>query len=281
MVKRRAAEPDVNPPSVAPAQAIELLRRQIEKGQQLLSNQPISGDDYQVWEAQTRNFLIKAFGFPSRNVSEVMDVGQFRSFGGDREEDERAADRAEDLKTQIKLIEGLIEVLETEVAPASRSEVRSSQPTAAGRNHAFLVHGHNEAALHEVARFLQQLGLKITVLREQPNQGRTIIEKFVDLASDVGFAVVLLTPDDRGGPMSATFDEQRPRARQNVILELGFFLGILGRKHVCALYGEGVEIPSDYQGVLFVPLDAHGAWKLLLAREMKAAGLEVDLNRAV
>jgi len=65
------------------------------------------------------------------------------------------------------------------------------------------------------------------------------------------------------------------------MLELGFFLGRLGRKRVCALYQEGVEIPSDYSGVLFVPLDARGAWRLGLARELKAAGLDIDLNKAV
>jgi predicted nucleotide-binding protein len=97
----------------------------------------------------------------------------------------------------------------------------------------------------------------------------------------VHFAVVLLTADDRGGTMKTAYDAQKPRARQNVILELGFFLGKLGRKRVCAIYQEGVEIPSDYSGVVFVPLDADGAWRMKLTRELKAAGLEVDMNRAV
>jgi predicted nucleotide-binding protein len=68
------------------------------------------------------------------------------------------------------------------------------------------------------------------------------------------------------------------RARQNVILELGFFLGRIDRKRVCALSEDGVEIPSDYDGVLFIPLDSSGAWKLDLAKEIKASGLPVDLN---
>ena len=115
------------------------------------------------------------------------------------------------------------------------------------------------------------------MLHEQPNRGRTIIEKFVDYAS-VGFAVVLLTADDLGGTKNTSIDKMSLRARQNVILELGFFLGALGRGRVCALYEHGVEIPSDYQGVVFVALDEGGAWKLAIAREMKAAGLPVDLN---
>jgi len=151
---------------------------------------------------------------------------------------------------------------------------------AAAGNRVFLVHGHNEAALHSCARFIEKLGLPLTVLREEPNQGRTIIEKFIDY-SDVGFAVVLLTADDRGGRADQIYEDQLPRARQNVIFELGFFIGKLGRDRVCALYEEGVEVPSDYQGVAFVPLDTRLAWRLELAKEMKAAGLPIDLNKAV
>jgi predicted nucleotide-binding protein len=144
----------------------------------------------------------------------------------------------------------------------------------------FLVHGHNEAITQEVARFLERLAVKVTILREQPNSGRTIIEKFMDY-SNVAFAVVLLTGDDRGGKSTDQYKEQKPRARQNVIFELGFFIGKLGRNRVCALFQEAVDIPSDYAGVLFVPIDAGGAWRLSLTREMKEAGLTIDLNKAV
>lgn len=152
-------------------------------------------------------------------------------------------------------------------------------PETLGRD-IFIVHGRDDEGMKEtVARFIERLGLNAIILHEQPNEGRTIIEKFVDY-SNVGFAVALLTPDDRGGPRDIEAGSYRFRARQNVIFELGYFLGRLGRKRVCVLYREGVEIPSDYQGVLFVPLDDGGAWKLPLAREIKAAGFEVDLNRA-
>jgi predicted nucleotide-binding protein len=157
------------------------------------------------------------------------------------------------------------------------SEPKESSPAAVG-NRVFLVHGHNEAALQSCARFVERLELPLTVLREEPNQGRTIIEKFLDYA-DAGFAIVLLTADDRGGPINQTYDEQLPRARQNVIFELGFFVGKLGRERVCALYQEGVEVPSDYQGVVFIPLDTGMACRFGLAKEMKAAGLPVDLNK--
>jgi predicted nucleotide-binding protein len=162
---------------------------------------------------------------------------------------------------------------------------RAAQPAArkAARQfgtRVFLVHGHHEEALQSVARFLEKLGLPVTILREQPNQGRTIIEKFIDHA-DVGFAIVLLTADDIGGLKGSSPTNLTPRPRQNVLFELGFFVGILGRERVCALYEHGVEIPSDYSGVAFVDLDVRGAWHLELAREMRAAGLDVDMNNAV
>ncbi|MEE8356570.1 MAG: nucleotide-binding protein, partial [Anaerolineales bacterium] len=97
----------------------------------------------------------------------------------------------------------------------------------------FIVHGRDEEAKDSLARFLEKLGLEVIILHEQPNQGRTIIEKFEDY-SDVGFAVVLLTPDDIGG--RANDLELLPRARQNVVFELGFFIGALGRERVCALH---------------------------------------------
>ena len=108
--------------------------------------------------------------------------------------------------------------------------------------------------------------------------GRTIIEK-LEGHSSVGFAVVLLTPDDVG--RSAETEHLRPRARQNVILELGFFCGTLGRSHVCALHKGDLELPSDFEGVIYVRFDDGDAWRLSLARELKAAGLPVDLNEAV
>lgn len=147
-------------------------------------------------------------------------------------------------------------------------------------NKVFIVHGHNEAARESVARLITQIGLDPIILHEQPNKGKTIIEKFIDY-SDVGFAVVILTADDRGGKTGDSPDEYNPRARQNVILELGFFLGRIGRERVCALYEEGVEIPSDYDGVVFVPLDKSGGWRLLLGRELRAAGLDIDLNKII
>ncbi|HEY0021649.1 MAG TPA: nucleotide-binding protein [Longimicrobium sp.] len=146
-------------------------------------------------------------------------------------------------------------------------------------NRAFIVHGHDDAAREGIARFLERLGVEPIILHEQVNEGRTIIEK-LEHHSEVDFAVVLLTPDDVGAT-AAKRDALQPRARQNVVLEMGYFAGKLGRRHVCAVIRGDVELPSDMLGVVYVSMDAGGAWKLMLAKELKAAGFVVDMNRAM
>ena len=143
----------------------------------------------------------------------------------------------------------------------------------------FVVHGHEESVRESVARYLESLDLKPIILHEQANQGRTIIEKFEDQA-DAGFAVVLLTPDDLGA-IAQDRDSLKPRARQNVILEFGFFIGKLGRNRVCVLKSPCVETPSDIDGVVYIPLGEPDAWKKKLAQELIAAGFKIDANRVL
>ena len=165
-----------------------------------------------------------------------------------------------------------------ELLPFLAAEKQTNVPRVENVKKVFVVHGHNDALKTSVARLLSKLQLEPVILHEQPNRGRTIIEKFLDY-SDVAYALVLLTADDRGGPVGEPLDTHKLRARQNVILELGFFVGRLGRERVAAIYESGVEIPSDYSGVLFIRIDAGGIWQYQVAKEMKAVGLKVDLNQ--
>jgi|GEM_PF-7030387 len=148
----------------------------------------------------------------------------------------------------------------------------------------FIVHGHDELAKITLARFLENLKLEPIILHEQSSSNRTLIEKLEDYA-DVIFAIVLLTPDDVGSiasNISATDKKLKEklsfRARQNVIFELGYFIGRLGRNKVCALYKGNIELPTDYSGVVYISMDDNGAWKQILARELKNVGLEVHLE---
>jgi predicted nucleotide-binding protein len=141
----------------------------------------------------------------------------------------------------------------------------------------FVVHGHNEVMKLAVARLLEKLKLEPIILHEQESRGLTIIEK-IERYSDVGFAVVLMTADDVGAAKAKSPDGLQARSRQNVILELGYFVALLGRSCVCALYESGVEVPSDFDGVVYTLIDPAESWKLSLAKEIRAAGLSVDLN---
>jgi predicted nucleotide-binding protein len=156
--------------------------------------------------------------------------------------------------------------------------VNSSLAVASQGTKVFVVHGHDGEIKLEVAELLQRItGKRPVILHEQADSGRTIIEKFEDHASEAGFAVVLLTADDVGKAKGAA--TLNTRARQNVVLELGFFFGKLGRSRVVALYEEGVELPSDIKGVLYKSLA--GNWHTELARELRAAGIEIDLSKLV
>lgn len=143
----------------------------------------------------------------------------------------------------------------------------------------FIVHGHDDAAREAVARLVERAGLEAVILREQPNQGRTIIEKFEQHSETADFAIVLLTPDDVGGPRGSALKQLQPRARQNVVAELFFFIGKLGRSKVCALVKGSIELPSDFAGVVYEQMDDAGHWRLALAQEMQSAGLTFDLNK--
>jgi len=134
----------------------------------------------------------------------------------------------------------------------------------------FIVHGHDNEMKETVARFLDKMGLKPIILHEQVNSGKTIIEKF-EHYSDVSYAIVLYSPDDK-------IEDGKYRARQNVVFEHGFFIGKLGRDKVIGINKPNcnMELQSDLDGVLYISFDSD--WKVKLSKEMKEAGLNIDLN---
>ncbi|MDU4959075.1 MAG: nucleotide-binding protein [Sporomusaceae bacterium] len=140
----------------------------------------------------------------------------------------------------------------------------------------FIVHGHDNEAKQETARFIEKLGLQAIILHERASKGQTIIEK-IEENSNVGFAVVLYTPCDEG--KAKTQSELNDRARQNVVFEHGYLIGKIGRQNVCALVKGNIEKPNDISGVVYINMDSHGAWKTDLIKEMKESGYAVDANK--
>lgn len=154
-------------------------------------------------------------------------------------------------------------------------EVMPERLVTMGKN-VFVVHGHDVEMKVEVAGLLKYLGLNPIILSEQPNGGRTIIEKFEKHSQEVGYAVVLMSDKD---DLGRAVEERvlRPRARQNVILELGYFIGRLGRSRVCVLKKETVEDPSDILGIVYTPyVSGSKDWQSAVIRELKAAGYVVE-----
>lgn len=180
------------------------------------------------------------------------------------------------LDDTIIRLESLIHQLneKLELSGGSGAGAKRIASTSADSKKVFVIHGHNNEMKERVKSLLLQLKLAPVILHEQTNQGRTIIEKFEQHAEGAEFAVALLSPDDT---VITKEEGQSLRARQNVIYEMGFFHGSLGRGKVCALYAEGVALPSDYDGVLYIPFKGDD-WKLHLAREMRDSGLSIDFN---
>lgn len=140
----------------------------------------------------------------------------------------------------------------------------------------FIVHGQDELAKTEVARFIERLGFEPIILHEQASLGMTIIEK-IEYYSNVSFGIVIYTPCDMGAKKGE--DKLKPRARQNVIFEHGYLIGKLKRENVCALVKDDVEIPNDISGVVYIPMDQNKAWTMVIAKELKTAGYPVDMNK--
>lgn len=207
----------------------------------------------------------------------VMDLG---FGGGSRNDDGRLArqyvteGKAQAIQTLQSAVKWLHEEIEhTDELPPSTADV----PLLKLSQKIFIVHGHDQAALQTVARLIERIGYEAIILSEQANRGRTIIEK-IEEHGDVGFAVVLLTPDDVGGKSSESL---QPRARQNVLLELGYFIARLNRERVFTLAKGDLEMPTDFAGVVWQSLDDAGAWKQALARELQAAGYPIDWNKVM
>jgi predicted nucleotide-binding protein len=139
------------------------------------------------------------------------------------------------------------------------------------RAKSFIVHGHDRRTALELKNYLQNwLGFdEPTILSEQPSMGATILEKFEAYASDTDWVFVLLTPDD-AGYVAAEPESAQPRARQNVIFELGYFHGLMRRRYgrIILLYTGDLEIPSDLSGIIYIDI-THG---------IEAAGEEIRRN---
>lgn len=249
------------------ARAIELLNQQIADAE---SGEPANFDE---WLNKTEVVVRSVFGEGSP-IHRKLDEVQY-SPGMWTENTDFAPYRRAGVKEAITVLEAAKFELEisAEAAPSEVAESGSFVPS----TRVFIVHGQDDARKFELASLLQNItGEQPVILHQQPNGGKVLIEKLEEHGGGAGFAVVLLTADDFGRAKELDPSDDQARARQNVVFEMGFFFGLIGRERVAVLYEPSVELPSDINGLVYTELDAAGGWKPKLASELDRAGIPVN-----
>lgn len=233
--------------------------------------------EFKQWTDYNSELLKQAFDIPNNEYHrDYVNCGQGCIFTGDENLVQLYKD---ELKSKIEYLETLIlkiPLLPPFTIQVERTEKKCFQPDS---RRVFIVHGHDTDIRLQVELFIKTLGYDPVVLFKQPNAGCTIIEKIEREANDLAFSIILYTACDLGNDKLYADKCLNPRARQNVVFEHGYMCALLGRRNVCALVDSGVEIPGDMSGIVYVDYDNKGAWQMSVAKEMKAAGLDVDFNK--
>ena len=223
------------------------------------------------WSDYNSELLKQAFDIPDRK--EYDNTGITILMG----DEDVMEDYHKRINKRIAVLDRLIAFLPLLPKAETIHDARKENNTEMDMSKVFIVHGHDSNTRNEAELIVKQLGLEPVVLFKKPNMGDTIIEKLIRETSEAAFAIVLYTKCDEGKAVEET--DLKPRARQNVVFEHGLMCGILGRKRVVALVEEGVEVPGDLSGIVYITLDAAKRWQFDVAREMKASGMHVDLNK--
>lgn len=227
--------------------------------------------EYSTWDEYNKSWLDRFVG--EAVATEYRGSYGMVVLGQDKSLQQRVSELNDDFRTKLRRLVSIRDRLAiwSDEEPVGESDADTEGPV-------FIVHGSRTDIAERVARMVERsTGRDAVILHEQPNEGRTLIEKFEAHATAASFAVVVLTGDDEGRKRGG--DDVRPRGRQNVVLELGFFIGRLTRKRVVVLTEPDVERPSDIDGLVYVELDEGGKWKQELARDLAAAGIRVDVKR--
>ena len=250
----------------------EKLKGIIDEIDVLIKNKVASSDaDFEAWHTKTERFLIKLYGKNSLEHNKFKNTS-FSLMVWTSSTTRLDAVKAciEDLKVTKAVFLTYLEEMEEETDTVVVQKDSAVIPT---YDKLFIVHGHDDELKQAVARIIEKQGIEAIILSEQANKGRTIIEKFEDY-SDVGGAICLFTADDYGRAKADKTDNTR--ARQNVVLETGYFMGKLGRDHVVLLADKGIEMPSDLSGVVYTET---GKWEIDLLKELKEMGYTIDFNK--
>lgn len=199
------------------------------------------------WVSRVQSVTQKLFGAGSPQDAMVVQALRVPVIGN-------GPDKFEECKSYLLgALKNACEIIDNDIFNELQTEKKAESRLFG--NNVFVVHGHDEKSKHQLEIFLSEIGLEPIVLHRQPDEGQTIIEKF-EKHSDVGFAFILLTPDEVTYLIDQELleDSKRKkefRARPNVIFEFGYFVGKLGRPRVCCLYKGDVTLPSDVSGIIY------------------------------
>lgn len=234
--------------------------------------------EYEKWN-EYNEYLLKTIFVGEHMLSRYLGKRQHYQYLQDQTDEMNNIHLLGLIDEKQKVLESINNILDLCMESAEPIELeKEKKPIPSKENKKiFVVHGHDIGLKDSVARFLKQLKLEPIFIIEGVSEGKTKIENLEIHPSKADYVLVLLSTDDVGA-LKGHEKNQRPRPAQDVILELGYFYGSMGKNRVCALYKDDLELPSNVSGILWVRMDDAGVWMMKLAREMKAAGLDIDLN---
>ena len=245
---------------------------------QLSQIKKYSSDEFHSWEARSERYLKDIFNDSEyyKKLSNIKYLPIGLMFGNPVSDQEKQESFTSGKKAASRILKDFHEEVDEWSDDVIEVTIPKQISSTNNSNKVFIVHGHDNGAKQEVARFLEKLGLEPIILHEQASSQKTIIEKIESYAGQVGFGVVLYTACDIGGKDK---DNLQDRARQNVVFEHGYLIGLLGRDKVCPLVKGNIETPGDISGVIYTSMDDSGSWHLPLARELKNAGYQIDSTK--
>lgn len=283
------AKPEIEPTFLIKSKGVfkEELQERIFLGEELLKTNIQTMIDferfkkeYSSWHDYNLELLKQSFNVPYNEYrKQYNEIGEWGSFihSGRTNPAHEVKDFIDKFNSKVDTLKKLVQKTDLLKSSEVESEGTQNKETEFDRTQIFIVHGHDDLAKVETARFIQQLGFKPIILHEQASSGLTIIEK-IENYSNVGFGVVLYTPCDLGAK-KGTETELKHRARQNVVFEHGYLIGKIGRKNVAALVKGDIETPNDISGVVYISMDKD--WKLGLAKELRNSGYPIDMNKVI
>ncbi len=262
----------------------KVLEEKIVNGEEIHQRQIETKEDFEkmrtdfgVWVDWCSEYLKQSFNKPENEYRNIFTTtGSSIFFGGSSSSNplERIKIHLKAKLENLRKLLGKTDLLRTTLLVSLDNNVSEMK---LNMTEVFIVHGHDSEAKIKTARFIEKLGFKAIILHEQASSGRTIIEK-IEEYSNVGFGIVLYTPDDIGSKHEEN-PTMKSRARQNVVFEHGYLIGKIGRRNVCALVKGEVEKPNDISGVVYVTFDDTDAWHFKVAKELKNSGYNVDMNK--